>query len=283
MNGLQTRLDAFQGMTNLRGHPLGWLPRDMLLGLDCQRHEFELGKRSYLAGVWRHGGWPWYYAACILWKTPIGFLLLIPLRLIARVKSDARSEGRELRLLLGPGLIILVLVSSQVGFGHHFRYVFPCLPFVYIYAAGCLSATQPCWVRRAAIVSLGCGLVGGLTSWPLSHSYFNQLARWTFADPPLLESNLDWGEDLALAEDWMTKHPEARPAYHAVAADDLARRMPLDWQPAPARWTAGWYVVSVQRLLDPQDRCAALRDQVPAWTLGDSLRIYRLGNDGSAQ
>jgi hypothetical protein len=128
-------------------------------------------------------------------------------------------------------------------------------------------------LATAALVS---AVVSSLSSWPRCHSYFNELATWLFEHPPLLESNLEWGEDLTLAADWVQRHPGAGPVFFAVMTDDFARRLPIPWQPAPARLSAGWYVVSLQRVLDPRDRYTFLQRHRPVATLGASLRVYHL-------
>jgi hypothetical protein len=224
--------------------------------------------------------------ACALFKLPIGYLVMLTWSCVAgamRRATPTRFNGAvvgprrgERWLLLGPALVLGAVVSSQTGFGHHFRYAFPCLPFAFVLCSACFAAIQPRCVRCMAHVALIWAITSSLSSWPRCHSYFNELAHQMFDDPPLLESNLEWGEDLAMASNWLARHPLARPVYFAVMTDDLARRMPLAWQPALPRLSEGWYVVSLQRLLDPRDRYAFLRRQRPVAVLGASLRVYYL-------
>jgi hypothetical protein len=278
------------------------LPRDLVLGIDCQREEFERRKWSYLAGRWRWGSWPTYYLACALFKLPLGYLLLFTLgcgaptmqrlttlrlttlRLTTRQPTipqrldgtAAPAHRADLWLLLGPAVALGAVVSSQTGFGHHFRYAFPCLPFVFIVSSACFATIQPRCVRCLATAALIWAIASSLSCWPRSHSYFNEVATRLFDHPPLLESNLEWGEDLPMAADWVRRHPGAAPVFFALMTDDFARRMPIAWQPAPARFSEGWYVVSLQRVLDPRDRYAFLRRHQPVATLGASLRVYHL-------
>jgi hypothetical protein len=267
------------------------VPKDFVLGVDLQRHEFEQRKWSYLAGKWRWGGWPHYYLACAVWKLPEGYWLLLVLSVAMRLRQRWRRVTRSrIRSNTGSGSIpddvflaamataLGVVVSSQTGFSHHFRYALPCLSFMFILASSCFQVGSTRCLVRCGAAALAMGIGSSLLAWPLSHSYFNRVATHTFAHPPLLESNLEWGEDLDLALRWLRAHPQARPAYHAVMTDHLARDASREWQPAPADITAGWYIVSLQRILDPRDRFRFLLAHSPVDRLGASLRVYHVAH-----
>src|SRR5665647_941893 len=49
-----------------------------------------------------------------------------------------RWQNRDLVILLTPPFMLLVLVSSQMEFNHHVRYVLPVLGFAFVFA-GCSS------------------------------------------------------------------------------------------------------------------------------------------------
>jgi Dolichyl-phosphate-mannose-protein mannosyltransferase len=52
------------------------VPRDYLLGIDVQKHEFEIHWNSYLRGEWRQEGWWYYYLYALAIKVPLGVWLL---------------------------------------------------------------------------------------------------------------------------------------------------------------------------------------------------------------
>ena len=280
------------------------LPANFLLGIDQQKHEFEQGFLSYLHGEWRHGGWWYYYLYGLAIKEPLGVWLLLVLSLADVVylvlrrrrgvyaktaRADAngigpgttlRSWGDEISLLL-PAAIILALVSSQTGFNHHLRYVLPVFPFIFVWIGRLGSVgTSSQWtygqkvVRVLIAVGLGWYVGSSLWYYPHSLSYFNELVggplggRWH-----LLDSNLDWGQDLFHLKSWLDDHPEAKPlglAYFGkfdprsagiefeipprgpVSQDDAAeagrlRSLPpkLDEELGPK---PGWYAISVMML-----------------------------------
>ena len=107
-----------------------------------------------------------------------------------------------------PPLLIFALVSSQTGFNHHMRYVLPAYPFLFIIAARTVTLgkfwkgfSYACLTWQAAAVL-----------WFAPHwmSYFNEAAggplnghKW------LVDSNIDWGQDILMLKWWQDKHPEA--------------------------------------------------------------------------
>jgi len=238
------------------------LPANYLYGIDVQRLEFEIGHRSYLCGEWRHGGWWYYYLYGLLVKTPLATLALFGLALVTWpfVRPPGRTWRDELTLV-APGVVILALVSSQTGFNHHLRYVLPALPFAFVWmsrlaAAGCRSLRVAAWVALAATAA------ASLWVYPHSLSYFNVAAGGpTNGSAHMLDSNVDWGQDLIHLKEWVDAHPEARPlglAYYgrfSPTALGLECALP---PPLPTNRAAfqrellgplpGWYAVSVNLL-----------------------------------
>jgi hypothetical protein len=266
------------------------VPADFLLGMDLQRSDFERGKWSYLAGRWRWGSWPHYYVCAALLKVPLGFLTVIAIsgtvrlwQLAARLRLSGSPRRKYLDhddlMLLMPAIGMGIAISSQTGFGHHSRYALPCLPLLFIFGSACFRASASRLRQHIAWAALMCGVATSLMAWPLSHSYFNALGHLAFAHPPLLDSNLDWGEDIFLAARWLQDRPHARPAFYAVVTDDLVRYMPIDWRTARTPLEPGWYIVSRQRILDPRDRFTFLQAHRPVARLGASLCVYRLTDD----
>lgn len=191
------------------------VPGPYLLGMDTQRCDFESKLPSYLRGEWRHGGWWYYYLYGLGVKVPLSFwaLALAALALtVARHPASAPWED-EVTLWL-PALTVLTFVSSQTGFNHHLRYVLPLVPFVVVSTAklGYFWRTGY-WKAGAPVLAL---LVWGAVSSLSVHShylaYFNEVAGGPDnGHDHLLDSNIDWGQDLIYLKAWLDEHPEARP------------------------------------------------------------------------
>jgi 4-amino-4-deoxy-L-arabinose transferase-like glycosyltransferase len=186
------------------------LPVCCVLGIDAQKRDFESGFRSYLIGEWKHGGWWYYYLVGFLVKEPIGFQILLYVSVLHGVwcwKMWTRESIREWSFILIPPLLIFGLVSSQTGFSHHMRYVLPAYPFLFIIAAR--TFTLGPWFRRLTYVCLTWQAVAVLWFAPHWMSYFNEVAGgpenghdW------LVDSNIDWGQDLQGLKWWQDDHPD---------------------------------------------------------------------------
>lgn len=256
------------------------LPESYVLGIDQTKAEFERGKRSYLRGEWKHGGWWYYYLYALAVKVPLGTWLLVFLAFAATACShNFRRRWRDEVVLLAPAACVMMLVSSQTGFNAHLRYVLPAFPFVFIwlgklFASPLKNATPPTrepagpaparralpWAAGAALV---CSTLSCLSVYPHCLAYFNLIGGGPLhGHAHLVDSNIDWGQDLLYLRRWLDQHPEARPltlAYFGLTDPALAG-IEFTLPPAAAsRWPGsgdssgvgprpGWHAVSVNYL-----------------------------------
>lgn len=117
-------------------------PRQYILGIDLQKKDLEdYGQLSYLHGEWKKGGWWYYYLYGLAVKTPHGTQVLIVSAIITLIISKNKKgqklklikvQFRDILVLLSPAFTILVLVSSQLEFNHHFRYILPIFGFLFV-------------------------------------------------------------------------------------------------------------------------------------------------------
>lgn len=214
------------------------LPANYVIGIDVQQRDFEdFSRPSYLRGRYQSQGWWYYYAYAVLFKAPIGTLGLIALTLLtAWTRYGPRISFRDALILLSPAVLIFVVASLKSGFSHHSRYVLPCIPFVFIWISGLgahfpatASTVAAVWeraprrvnvprrrARRATVGILTLGLLlwsasASLGIYPHSLSYFNRFAGGPLNGPEhLLNSNVDWGQDLLFLERWMEDRSDVR-------------------------------------------------------------------------
>jgi hypothetical protein len=215
------------------------LPADFLRGIDVQRREFERGGRpSYLAGETRQGGWWYYYLYALAVKVPLGAWALVLGGLVLTVTRQ-RGSARwldEVPLWL-PVLVILAVVSSQTGFNRHLRYVLPVVPFVILSTSKLGDFFQAGrWKAAALVLVIVLWHIGSsLSVHPHYLSYFNEVAGGPDnGHDHLLNSNIDWGQDLFFLKAWLDRHPEARPlglAYANVVGPQLAGIKDFDLPP----------------------------------------------------
>jgi len=201
-------------------------PKNYLIGIDLQQKDFEdFGRPSYLCSKFQERGWWYYYLYALAVKLPLGIWLLtlfvIALHLLLRGIS---VRWRKQLILLLPPLLIFVVVSSKTGFSHHMRYVFPCFPFAFVWisqVATFFTTKNGVKYRKkvriigrlftaGASLSLVWLLVSSLFIYPHGISYFNELAGGPVGGPKhLINSNVDWGQDLLLLKWWREEQADA--------------------------------------------------------------------------
>jgi 4-amino-4-deoxy-L-arabinose transferase-like glycosyltransferase len=178
------------------------LPEAYLYGIAYAKAEAS-GRTGFLDGEESNAGWYRYFPEAFLFKTPLPFLALVLWVVGAQTwRSRARSfDGWCIALV--PLTVATLAVASRFNIGH--RHLAPVYPFL------CLAAAPAGdWIarrgRRAIAVGallLGCGVSFALAT-PGYLSYFNALgggARdgWRH----FVDSNIDWGQDLARLRRWM--------------------------------------------------------------------------------
>jgi len=170
------------------------------------------GWAGYLLGHFSEKGWPWYFAAVLLFKTP---LILLALAVGSPGVVRGAIERRFLLVwILTPALMVLVLTSFgriQVGV----RHILPMYPLLCM-AAG--AATAEFWrtsaTGRCVVVAaiLGSFFVS-LTAYPCYIAYFGELAGGSAKGYRILaDSNCDWGQELRALSIYLKK-TNAGPIY----------------------------------------------------------------------
>jgi hypothetical protein len=282
--------DLAQG---LQAHLPGWLPvplpADYVRGYDAVMRDTEHGEfPSYLRGAWSREGWWYYEAVALLVKTPEPFLAMLlacPFFL-----ARARLPRRELVSLLAPLAAIALAMTFLNRLNIGLRYLLPVFPFLYL-LLGALFA-RPGRVS-AGVAGLVLAYYAGtaLVVHPAHLAYFNPLSggpgrghRW------LLDSNLDWGQDLYRLPAALAARDIREPVQLLYFGHVDPRLYGLQTTPLPPGPVDGVVAVSVSYLagfsypvtaadgsLVPvaPDHALWLRDRAPVERLG-SIWLYDL-------
>lgn len=265
------------------------LPGNYVVGIDVQKRDFEkFGHPSYLRGTWREQGWWYYYIYAALVKLPAGTWCLIAAGL-----CWCRRRGTafvEILPLVAPPVAILLLVSSQTGINHHFRYVVPALPFLFVLLGHLASVAAGCPRRtRFVLMAVVWMVISSVMTFPHSLSYFNEPAGGPLnGHAHLANSNIDWSQDLLILKEWIDDHGPAGPVYSAIDCPYDPRAIGVDCRPfadavdaaVSAQTGATWFAVSVNYVRGYGFRAPAGADQrflqvTPTDCAGYSIYLYR--------
>jgi hypothetical protein len=216
--------------------------------LDDPRGRRLAGYPVYLDGKLAQESWSHYYLMCLLYKVPEGTLALsiASLILLVGVRRSRAAWADELAVYLVPAVTFgAISLGTNINIG--LRYVLPILPYVFIgigrLVPWCVGLST-IW-RRLAGGAIGLALVGtiaaSLAAFPHYLAYFNWASggRNRGAEH-LIDSNLDWGQDLLGLHAWLRKHAPGEPvgiAYFGQINPDVfaVRGEPIDWYLPPAR------------------------------------------------
>jgi hypothetical protein len=185
------------------------LPRNYVLGIDLQKRDFEhYGRRSYLRGSFSSRGWWYYYIYAMAIKVPLGTWVILTFATFRKPNREIVNL-RDEAILVTPALVVFIFVSSQTGFSEHMRYVLPVLPFMFVWAGRIALDSRPQRIRSLGVaMALIWTATSSLWIFPHSISYFNEaVCGPRNGARHLLNSNIDWGQDLLELRHWQdTRH-----------------------------------------------------------------------------
>jgi len=262
---------------------------------------------AFLNGDFRLRGWHSFFPYAFLVKTP---LTLFGIVLVAVAAAGARGLRRDSPRRAGErGLLYETLplwalfsvywaaaIASHLDIGH--RHLLPAYAplFVLCGAAGlsidglarrpgdgCSPAFRA--TTRAGVLALGAllllSVVDTLRWFPNYIAYFNPTVRRGDAYRHLVDSSLDWGQDLPAVRAYEERQPAGRgptyfsyfgaasPDYYGIRAYSLYSANGMDWLRRP-----DWRTLFVA----PEDIPAALPRLRQEWTDHDLLGMQRLGD-----
>ncbi|MFN8549013.1 MAG: hypothetical protein U0527_13865 [Candidatus Eisenbacteria bacterium] len=258
-----------------------------------------LARAEYLHGEFRQTGWWYYFPVAILIKTPLALLAFFfggVAAGLARVGSPARGEARrqarDLWFTLLPILLFLgIAMTARINIG--LRHVLPIYPFL-ILNGGWLVARLRSARGRAMLLGLG-----ALLAFEFARVAPNYLASFnTLVGGPrggeywLVDSNLDWGQDLKGLKRWMDRNEvshvnlsyfgTADPAYYGIDCTYLPGSLLSRPDQRGEPVLPGWVAVSVTNLRSGHSSpaltamCDALKRRKPDAVIGHSINLYRL-------
>ncbi|HZY44401.1 MAG TPA: glycosyltransferase family 39 protein [Anaerolineae bacterium] len=263
--------------------------------------EYSQGYPTFLFGQISRTGWWYYFPITFLLKTPLPTLLLCFIGVVLTLKQ--RMLRQTSVAWLPAALSMTAALFSPLAIGY--RHILPILPFAIILAGQAANITfaklnvRTGYQLRMAgsVILIGWIAIGTLSISPHHLSYFNELIGGPAkSDNVLVDSNLDWGQDLPALKDWMAhnKIDRVNLAYFGTA---LPAAYGINYWPMPAflhfiigpeldsynPYTPepGWYAISATSLrmglvYREQDLYAFFHDKIPDARAGYSILLYKI-------
>jgi hypothetical protein len=260
-----------------------------LLGLNHVADHNAGGHSSYLMGMRSETGWWYYFPVVFAVKSTMAALGATLLLLAAGLWQAWRREWispMALGLALPPLFYFVFSMTSGINIG--MRHILPVYPFLYVGTAAWL-ATHANWrpgvCVLAALVALQMAECARIT--PDYLAFFNELAGGPGRGPEyLVDSNIDWGQDVKKLGLWLDAHQGNRRArvfyfgnaqmrYYGI--DEMGFPEPLDqkgWDEIDEYCVAN--VTPLQGVYVPLSALAQLRLREPVAKIGWSMYVYDL-------
>jgi 4-amino-4-deoxy-L-arabinose transferase-like glycosyltransferase len=217
-------------------------------------------KPQYLLGTFSTTGWWYYYPVAFGLKTTIPALLLLILAALVALWAirnplmAGRLPSDGIAVAFFVLIYAIVAMSGRLDLG--MRYILPILPALYVLAGFVIGTVTSAVAAkdRTALSAFVLALLVWHTgecvmTWPNYIGYFNEFVRHRDdADAYLIDSNLDWGQDLKRLSKWVAANhvPRIRidyfgggsPAYYMGARA-------VEWRaPRPQPLPPGYFALS---------------------------------------
>jgi 4-amino-4-deoxy-L-arabinose transferase-like glycosyltransferase len=239
----------------------------------------------YLLGHFSQQGWWYYFPLAFAVKVTLPVLVLLAVALAASVRGFIDRWGEMMLLVTA----IVFTTAATLGAGQvGVRYIMPVFPLLYIW----ISRTASDFIKAKWRVAV----LGALLAWhawsslsifPNYIPYFNELAGGPAGGPAILDdSNVDWGQAVKQAGEYVRKHDihrdnlffyssfdAAAPQYYGLPANlsnvDVMYRL-VYYKPM-----RGTYIVSSHFATRVAHMYKHFQAYKPIDRIGESLWVYR--------
>ncbi len=220
---------------------------------------------AFLNGEYSNTGWWWFFPYAFLIKSTLAELLLVAVaavvalrRLRKNVSDSERPLERTFPLLSLLAVYWLFSITSHLNIGH--RHLLPTYAPMFILASGLVATGVSAWRSRIALAVGILALVEVFAVRPHYLAYFNTSVGGPSGGwKHLVDSSLDWGQDLPRLADWLREHRQPdEPVFHSVFGSGSAAGYGIEgYEIAPdwpdferpwIEWTGGVYAISATRL-----------------------------------
>ncbi|MEO8596403.1 MAG: glycosyltransferase family 39 protein [Candidatus Solibacter sp.] len=260
-----------------------------LLGLNHVAEHNAGGHESYLLGIRSTTGWWYYFPVVFAVKSTLAALLALAIVLAAGVRQAWRWEWPSpmaFGLALPPVMYFAFSMTSGLNIG--MRHILPVYPFLYVGLAAWLSQSKS-WrapvIVLAGVVALQMAECARIA--PDYLAFFNEAAGGPGRGPEyLVDSNIDWGQDVKKLGLWLDRHAGSRRArvfyfgnaqmrYYGI--DEMGFPEPMDqkgWDAVDELCVVN--VTPLQGVYVPLNALARIRMREPVAKIGWSMYVYDL-------
>lgn len=251
-------------------------------GLQLLADHEKYGHYTYLLGDYENY-FRWYFPITFLVKTPLTTLLLILIAAVIFIAKNAHI--RCLRLIsldkylifLFPILYFIISMINKINIG--IRHLMPMYPFLFIFIAMVIFHPQ---FKNKIIKIISAALllffiIESMIIYPNYLGYFSLLVGGpSHGHKYILDSNLDWGQDLKKLKKYLARSNISQPIYLAYWGKASPDYYQINYLPLAPNIKKGLIAISMQNIMGEDKAYAWLLEKKPFAKIGSSIYLYYL-------
>lgn len=273
----------------LAGNPVTRAIGHYLLGIMLVFGRVAGGNSTYIIGHFADKAIVWFFPVAFLIKTPVTILILFFFSIIYLITKKV-SDKRQIWLLwlLGVPFVVYWAITIKGSLNIGTRHLLPTLPFLYLFIGLAMTKIieSKKLVANITMIAIVFSLViPVLAAYPNYISYFN---LFTFGQPKytlMVDSSLDWGQDLKRLAAYTKENNISN-----LKIDYFGGSLPEYYIPDSQQWrsgfgpTTGWLAVSatfyqMSKLHGREEgkwSYSWLDNLTPTTIIGDSILVYHI-------
>ena len=255
------------------------------------------GNATYILGQVSDKSISWYFPVAWLLKTPLSVIILFvwSLLTLAIFRHKHKEESWENWLILTP-IVIYWAFTLKGSLNIGIRHLMPTVPFVLLFIGKSMKRYID-WQKRLTIQGLvvialaATMIVEVISYYPQYIAYFNMLVPRDKRYQYMIDSSLDWGQDLYRLKNYIDAND-----IDSIKVDYFGGSVPPYFIPQSSEWhssygpTAGWIAVSAtyfqsSKLYGPMEHkwdYEWLENFKPETIIGGSILVYHITNEDLA-
>jgi hypothetical protein len=250
-------------------------------------------RQAFLAGQYSSTGWWYFFPVAFLIKTPLA-LVILALAGLGLCLAQRSAFWENDAFVLAPLAIYLgIAMASSINIG--LRHILPIYPFALLLAGKAVMQSWRGILRAVPLALLAATAVEVLAVHPDYLAFFNLAAGGpSHGREWLVDSSLDWGQDLKGLKRWMDKNSvehinlsyfgNADPDYYGIHCTHLPGAPFFAKDQVQGPWVPGYVAVSATNLrgtyLPEEARTFywPLLAKRPVAIIGNSIHVYWVDN-----
>lgn len=240
-------------------------PTNYFEGLKLLKSHAVFGHSTYLLGTASKIGWWYYFPLAFLFKTSPVILILLLVAWLANLR-------RFPKYIFVP-VIIYFVASLFVHINIGIRHIIPIFPLLYVFIAQSIPKFKP------AVILLIFYFYETLAIYPNFLAYFSPLFGGTNQGHfYLLDSNLDWGQDLGKLKKYLEKNKIKEKIYLASYGQASPSYYQINYFPYQGEYVRGYIAISLTFLYHPyfNQSYQWLLSFEPIAKIGRTIYLYKI-------